>query len=96
MNRFSEDTAADARAAVDAIYRSDSRRILATRIRLLGDFDRAQEALHNAFIAAVVQWPRDGVPDNPRAWLVSTGRFKTIDSCAPIPRRSSSSTWRRR
>jgi RNA polymerase sigma-70 factor (ECF subfamily) len=67
------------RAVVDAIYRSDSRRVLATLIRLLGDFDLAEEALHEAFTAAVERWPRDGVPANPRAWLVSTGRFKAID-----------------
>ncbi len=53
--------------------------MLATLIRLLGDFDLAEEALHDAFAAAVEHWPRDGVPDNPRAWLVSTGRFKAID-----------------
>ena len=64
---------------VDAIYRSDSRRVLATLIRLLGDFDLAEEALHDAFTAAAEQWTRDGVPTNPRAWLVSTGRFKAID-----------------
>lgn len=67
------------RARIDALYRSDSRRVLATLIRLLGDFDLAEEALHDAFAAAVAQWPRDGVPANPRAWLVSTGRFKAID-----------------
>jgi RNA polymerase sigma-70 factor, ECF subfamily len=61
-------------------YRSDSRRVLATLIRLLGDFDLAEEALHKAFTAAVEQWPRDGVPANPRAWLVSAGRFKAIDA----------------
>jgi RNA polymerase sigma-70 factor, ECF subfamily len=68
-----------ARAMVDAVYRSDSRRVLATLIRLLGDFDLAEEALHEAFTAAVERWPLDGVPANPRAWLVSTGRFKAID-----------------
>ncbi len=67
------------RAVVDTLYRSDSRRVLATLIRLLGDFDLAEEALHEAFTAAVERWPRDGVPANPRAWLVSTGRFKAID-----------------
>lgn len=67
-------------AAVEAIYRAESRRVLATLIRLLGDFDRAEEALHEAFAAAVQQWPRDGVPANPRAWLVSAGRFKAIDA----------------
>ena len=61
-----------AREMVDAVYRADSRRVLATLIRLLGDFDRAEEAMHDAFMAAVEQWPRDGLPDNPRAWLVST------------------------
>jgi RNA polymerase sigma-70 factor (ECF subfamily) len=66
--------------AVNAVYLSDSRRVLATLIRLLGDFDAAEEALHDAFRAALEQWPRDGVPANPRAWLVSAGRFKAIDS----------------
>ena len=75
------DQAADrARETVEAVYRADSRRVLATLIRLLGDFDLAEEALHEAFAAAVEQWPRDGTPANPRAWLVSTGRFKAIDS----------------
>ena len=64
---------------VNNVYRSDSRRVLATLIRLLGDFDVAEEALHDAFSSALEQWPRDGVPANPRAWLVSTGRFKAID-----------------
>ncbi|MDF3199861.1 RNA polymerase sigma factor [Pseudomonas sp. 1912-s] len=66
-------------ARVEAVYRSESRRILATLIRLLGDFDLAEEALHEAFFVAVERWEQDGVPDNPRAWLVSTGRFKAID-----------------
>ena len=66
--------------AVNAVYLSDSRRVLATLIRLLGDFETAEEALHEAFRAALEQWPRDGVPANPRAWLVSAGRFKAIDS----------------
>lgn len=65
---------------VDAVYRSESRRVLATLIRLLGDFDLAEDALHDAFAAAVEQWPRGGVPTNPRAWLVSAGRFKAIDA----------------
>src|SRR6476620_12417113 len=65
--------------AVNAVYIEHSRRVLATLIRLLGDFDRAEEALHDAVRAALEQWPRDGVPANPRAWLVSTGRFKAID-----------------
>ena len=68
------------RQAVDAVYRTDSRRVLATLIRLLGDFDRAEDALHDAFRAALEQWPRDGVPANPRTWLVSAGRFKAIDA----------------
>ncbi|KFX69599.1 RNA polymerase subunit sigma-24 [Pseudomonas taeanensis MS-3] len=67
-------------AVVEAIYRAQSRRVLATLIRLLGDFDLAEEALQDAFIAAVEQWPRAGVPENPRAWLVSVGRFKAIDN----------------
>jgi RNA polymerase sigma-70 factor, ECF subfamily len=74
-----DDAAARARAAVEQIYRDESRRVLATLIRLLGDFELAEDALHDAFAAAVDRWPRDGVPANPRAWLVSTGRFKAID-----------------
>ncbi len=74
-----EEASQRAREAVDAVYRSESRRVLATLIRLLGDFDVAEEALSDAFAAALQQWPRDGVPDNPRAWLVSAGRFKAID-----------------
>ncbi len=65
---------------VDAIYRAESRRVFATLIRLLGDFDLAEEAVQNAFAAAVEQWPDEGLPANPRAWLVSTGRFKAIDA----------------
>ena len=68
------------RQTVDAVYRAESRRVLATLIRLLGDFDRAEDALHDAFRAALEQWPRDGVPANPRTWLVSAGRFKAIDA----------------
>jgi RNA polymerase sigma-70 factor (ECF subfamily) len=68
------------RERVNAVYSAESRRVLATLIRLLGDFDAAEEALHDAFRAALEQWPRDGVPLNPRAWLVSTGRFKAIDA----------------
>ena len=67
------------RAAIDDLYRDESRRVLATLIRLLGDFDLAEEALHEAFAIALERWRDDGVPDNPRAWLVSTGRFKAID-----------------
>ncbi len=65
--------------AVSAAYSTESRRVLATLIRLLGDFDAAEEALHDAFRAALEQWPQDGIPSNPRAWLVSAGRFKAID-----------------
>jgi RNA polymerase sigma-70 factor (ECF subfamily) len=82
---MSDESIARVRAAVDAAYRTESRRVLATLIRLLGDFDLAEEALHDAFRAAIEQWPRDGVPANPRAWLVSAGRFKAIDG---IRRRS--------
>jgi RNA polymerase sigma-70 factor (ECF subfamily) len=67
------------REDIDAIYRAESRRVFATLIRLLGSFDLAEEALHDAFRAALEQWPREGVPSNPRAWLVSAGRFKAID-----------------
>ena len=75
----STDALEPVRAAADAIYRAESRRVFATLIRLLGDFDLAEEALHDAFRAALEQWPRDGIPANPRAWLVSAGRFKAID-----------------
>jgi RNA polymerase sigma-70 factor, ECF subfamily len=67
-------------AKIEAVYRAESRRVFATLVRLLGDFDLAEEALHEAFRAALEQWPNDGVPDNPRAWLVSAGRFKAIDA----------------
>src|SRR5690606_23164915 len=66
-------------ARINSLYQAESRRVLATLIRLLGDFDLAEEALQEAFMAAMAQWPQDGIPDNPRAWLVSTGRFKAID-----------------
>ncbi len=79
LSLMTEHTAEHWREVVDAVYRSDSRRVLATLIRLLGDFDLAEEALHDAFRAALEQWPRDGVPANPRAWLISAGRFKAID-----------------
>src|SRR3954465_4260559 len=65
---------------LDAVYRTESRRILATLIRLLGDFDLAEDALHQAFTAALEQWAKEGVPANPRSWLVSAGRFKAIDA----------------
>jgi RNA polymerase sigma-70 factor (ECF subfamily) len=67
-------------AQLAQLYRDESRRVLATLIRLLGDFDLAEEALHEAFRAAMEQWPQTGVPANPRAWLVSAGRFKAIDT----------------
>jgi len=73
------DSAQHVREAANAIYRAESRRVFATLVRLLGDFDLAEEALHDAFRAALEQWPRDGIPANPRAWLVSAGRFKAID-----------------
>lgn len=65
--------------AIESVYRAESRRVLATLIRLLGDFELAEEALHDAFMAALEQWPRDGIPEKPRPWLVSAGRFKAID-----------------
>jgi RNA polymerase sigma-70 factor (ECF subfamily) len=83
-----EDSAERALATAEAIYRAESRRVFATLVRLLGDFDLAEEALHDAFRAALEQWPRDGVPENPRAWLVSTGRFKAIDGIRRSRRRS--------
>ena len=73
------DVASNVRERIDALYRSDSRRVLATLIRLLGSFDSAEEAMHDAFTAALDSWPSEGVPENPRAWLISTGRFKAID-----------------
>ena len=69
----------DMETTLQRIFASESRRVLATLIRLLGDFDLAEDALQEAFVAALKQWPEDGVPDNPRAWLVSAGRFKAID-----------------
>ncbi len=80
MSELSEPATEDARARVDAVYRADSRRVLATLIRLLGDFDRAEEAMHDAFTVALDRWQRDGVPTNPRAWLISTARFRHIDA----------------
>src|SRR6266478_7783452 len=77
---MSENTVERVRELVDSVYRSESRRVFATLIRLLGEFDLAEEALHEAFASALEQWPRDGVPANPRAWLVSAGRFKAIDA----------------
>ena len=77
------DAPADIAATVATLFRRDSRKVLATLIRLLGDFDLAEEAMHDAFMAAVEQWPRDGIPANPCAWLVSAGRFKAIDAHPP-------------
>ena len=76
---MNDDATEQVRKIVETVYRSESRQVLATLIRLLGDFETAEEALHDAFAVAVEQWARDGVPANPRAWLVSTGRFKAID-----------------
>src|SRR3972149_8500797 len=85
------DRAAQAvRERVDALYREESRRIFATLVRLLGDFDLAEDALHDAFRVAMEQWPRQGVPANPRPWLVSTGRFKAIDALRRRARSSAS------
>ncbi|WP_085636644.1 MULTISPECIES: RNA polymerase sigma factor [unclassified Pseudomonas] len=84
---------AEVKARVEQVYREDSRRILATLIRLLGDFDLAEEALHEAFFVAVERWQRDGVPDNPRTWLVSAGRFKAIDVLRRRARFKASRPW---
>src|ERR1700738_2525741 len=77
---MTEHNAEQVREKVDAVYRSEARRIFATLIRLLGDFELAEDALHDAFSAALEQWPKEGVPANPRTWLVSAGRFKAIDA----------------
>jgi RNA polymerase sigma-70 factor (ECF subfamily) len=77
---MANDVAERMRENLEAVYRAESRRILATLIRLLGDFELAEDALHDAFRAALERWPKEGVPANPRAWLISTGRFKAIDS----------------
>src|ERR1700751_3748391 len=74
------DEGATIRETIEATYRTELRRVFATLVRLLGDLERAEEALHDAFAAALEQWSRDGVPVNPRAWLVSAGRFKAIDA----------------
>ncbi|HEX5497887.1 MAG TPA: sigma-70 family RNA polymerase sigma factor, partial [Thermomicrobiales bacterium] len=76
----SQETAGSVQTLIEDVYRAESRRVFATLIRLLGDFDLAEDALHDAFIAAMAQWPRDGIPANPRSWLVSAGRFKAIDA----------------
>ncbi|HET7034332.1 MAG TPA: RNA polymerase sigma factor, partial [Thermomicrobiaceae bacterium] len=77
---MTHDTTDAARRQVAEVYQAESRRVFATLVRLLGDFDLAEDGLHDAFAAALEQWPRDGVPANPRAWLVSAGRFKAIDT----------------
>ncbi len=77
---MSHDAAGQIRERIDELYRTDSRRVFATLVRLLGDFDLAEEALHDAFASAMDRWPHEGVPDNPRAWLVSAGRFRAIDA----------------
>lgn len=79
-HHFPRTDAQSIHSRVEALYRQESRRVLATLIRLLGHFELAEEALQDAFIAAVEQWPHTGLPHNPRAWLISTGRFKAIDS----------------
>jgi RNA polymerase sigma-70 factor (ECF subfamily) len=85
MNATPDNSPAAIRQAVDDVYRTEGRRVFATLVRLLGDFDRAEEAMHEAFAAAVEQWQQAGIPANPRAWLVSAGRFKAVDN---IRRRS--------
>jgi RNA polymerase sigma-70 factor (ECF subfamily) len=80
MGQMTVDAAMGVREQVEAVYRAESRHVLATLIRLLGDFDLAEEGLHDAFASALEHWPREGVPANPRAWLVSAGRFKAIDA----------------
>ncbi len=93
MSLLEESASTDAiRARVDAVYRADSRRVLATLIRLLGDFDRAEEAMHDAFAAAMERWTRDGVPNNPAAWIISTARFKFIDAVRRQTRLDASSS----
>src|SRR6266436_5528292 len=76
---MSEISTAEIREMLDSVYRAESGRILATLIRLLGDFDLAEDAMHDAFAVALERWPKEGMPANPRAWLISTGRFKAID-----------------
>ena len=76
------------REVVDQLYRTTSRSVLATLIRLLGSFELAEEALHDAFVVALERWPTDGVPANPKAWLVSTGRFRAIDGLRRRARRA--------
>ena len=87
MSPFPNTDAVDRiREIVDSVYRSESRAVLATLIRLLGDFDKAEEALHEAFRLALEKWTQTGIPDNPRAWLVTAGRFKAIDQIRRLKR----------
>lgn len=79
---MSQSVGEDTRRILENVYHSESRWVLATLIRLLGDFDLAEEVLHDAFAAALEQWPKSGLPDNPRAWLVSAGRFKAKNTGA--------------
>lgn len=93
MSLLDDHASAEAiRIRVDAVYRADSRRVLSTLIRLLGDFDRAEEAMHEAFAAALERWTRDGVPDNPAAWIISAARFKYIDATRRQTRLEASSS----
>src|SRR5687768_8538200 len=78
------------RQAIDALYRAEGRRIFATLVRLLGDFDLAEEALHDGFRVALERWTADGIPEHPRAWIVSAGRFKAIDA---LRRQARFSAW---
>jgi len=87
---MTDNNAEQVRERVDAVYKAESRRIFATLIRLLGDFELAEDALHDAFRAALEHWPREGVPANPRTWLISTGRFKAIDA---LRRRARFDAW---
>jgi RNA polymerase sigma-70 factor, ECF subfamily len=89
---MAEHAAEQVQEKVDAVYRSESRRIFATLIRLLGDFELAEDALHDAFSAALEQWPKEGVPANPRAWLISAGRFRAIDAMRRLARFDASQT----
>lgn len=90
LSAVSDDATKPVREVVEEVYRTESRQVLATLIRLLGDFDAAEEALHDAFAVAVEQWARDGIPANPRAWLVSTGRFKAVDGMRRSARHNAS------
>jgi DNA-directed RNA polymerase specialized sigma24 family protein len=88
---MSEHSTERIREMLDSLYRVDSKQILATLIRLLGDFDLSEEAMHEAFAAALSVWPKSGAPGNPRPWLISTARFEAIDS---LRRRARKTSWR--